>query len=123
VQLNQCCSPIPCLFFCYGLILPVLSWFCLLLFSVCRISWRIFCSGGLVVIYCFRFCLLWKTFIASPFLNDSFAGWSIRELKLCLFSFPKTSFHPLFDFKISVEKSAVIFTGLPLYIIYCFSLL
>jgi hypothetical protein len=57
VQLTQCYSLIPCLFFSYGVILPVLSWFCLLLFSVCRIPWRIFCSGGLVVICSFTLCL------------------------------------------------------------------
>jgi hypothetical protein len=40
-----------CLFFSYSLILPVLLWFCLLSSSVWRIPCRIFCSGGLVVIY------------------------------------------------------------------------
>jgi hypothetical protein len=32
-----------------------------------------FSRGDLVVIYCFSFCLLWKTFIAPSILNDSFA--------------------------------------------------
>jgi hypothetical protein len=73
------------------LVLPVLSWFCLLSFSVCRIPWRIFCSGGLVVIYCFSLCLSWKTFIAPSILNDSFAGKSILGLKLFSFSAWKTS--------------------------------
>jgi hypothetical protein len=58
VQLNQCCSLITCLFFSCGFILPVFTWFCLLSPSVCRIPCRVFCSGGLVVIYCFNFCLL-----------------------------------------------------------------
>jgi hypothetical protein len=31
-------------------------------------------SGDLVVIYCFNFCLSWKTFIPLSILNDSFAG-------------------------------------------------
>jgi hypothetical protein len=35
-------SLIPCLFFSCGLVLPVLSWFCLLSFSMCRLPWRIF---------------------------------------------------------------------------------
>jgi hypothetical protein len=30
----------------------------------------------LVVIYCFSFWLLWKTFIQPSILNESFAGWS-----------------------------------------------
>jgi hypothetical protein len=47
--------------------------FLLVSFSVCRILCRIFCSGYLLLIYCFSFCLLWKTFIAPSILNDSFA--------------------------------------------------
>jgi hypothetical protein len=35
---------------------------------------RIFCSGALVIIYYFSFCLSWKTFIVLCILNDSFAG-------------------------------------------------
>jgi hypothetical protein len=66
-QPNQCYSLITCLFFFYGLILPIFSWFCLLS-SVCRIPCRIFCSGGVVVIYCFSFCLLWKIFIVLSIL-------------------------------------------------------
>jgi hypothetical protein len=48
---------------------------CLFLSSVCRIPFRIFCSGGLVIIYCFS--LSQKTFITPSILNDSFAGQSI----------------------------------------------
>jgi hypothetical protein len=39
-------------------------WFGLLSCFVCRIPCRVFCSDGLVIIYCFSFCLLWKIFIA-----------------------------------------------------------
>jgi hypothetical protein len=28
----------------------------------------------LVVLYCFSFCLSWKTFITSSILNDHFSG-------------------------------------------------
>jgi hypothetical protein len=42
-------------------------------FFVCRIPWRIFCSGDFVVT-CFSFCLLWMTFFTLSILNDSFAG-------------------------------------------------
>jgi hypothetical protein len=120
VQLNKCYSLILCLFFSCGLMLPVFSWFCLLSFSVCRIPCRIFCSGGLVVICCSIFSLLWKTFIAPPILN-SFSGYSILGLKLFSFSDQKTSLHALLAFKVSVEKSAVILMLLPLYVI-CFFL-
>jgi hypothetical protein len=74
VQLNQCYSLIICLFFSCGLMLPVLLWFCLLSSSVCRIPCRIFCSDGLVVIYCFSFYLLWIIFITPTILSDSLVG-------------------------------------------------
>jgi hypothetical protein len=60
-----------------------------------------------VFIYCFSFCLSWKTFIALSILNDSFAGRGILGLKLFSFSIQNTSLHAL-AFKVSVEKSAVI---------------
>jgi hypothetical protein len=30
--------------------------------------------AGLGIIFCFSFCLLWKSFIALSIFNDSFAG-------------------------------------------------
>jgi hypothetical protein len=53
--------------------------------SVCRIPFRIFCSGGLVLMYCFSFHIEWKIFIPLSILNHSFAGYSVLKLKL--FSF------------------------------------
>jgi hypothetical protein len=103
------------------LILPFLSWFSLLSSSVCTIPWRIFCSGRFVVICCFSFCLLCKIFIAPSILNDSFAGWI--GLKLFSFSAQNTSLSALLAFKVSVDKSAVILMGLPLYVICFFSLM
>jgi hypothetical protein len=91
----------------------------LLSFSVFRIPWRILCSGGLVVIYCFSFCLSWKTFFSPSILNDSFARYSILGLKLFSFGTWNTSLYSLLAFKVSVEKSTVILMGLPLYVI-CF---
>jgi hypothetical protein len=41
---------------------------------LCRIPFRIFCSGVLVVIYCFTFGLSWKTFIPPSFSNDYITG-------------------------------------------------
>jgi hypothetical protein len=46
----------------------------LFLSSVCKIPFRIFYSGGLVIIYCFGVSLLWKTSNLPSNLNDSFAG-------------------------------------------------
>jgi hypothetical protein len=54
-------------------------------------------------------------------LNDSFGGLSILGLKLFSFSAWKTSLHALLAFYVSVEKTAVILMGLPLYVI-CFFL-
>jgi hypothetical protein len=75
-----------------------------------------------VGIYCFTFCLSWKTFIVPSILNDSFSGESILGLKLFSFSAWNTSLHALLAFKFSVEKSAVILMGLPFYVISFFSL-
>jgi hypothetical protein len=63
------------------------------------------------------------TFIAPCILNDSFAGKSILWLKLFSFTVQKTSLHALLSLKVSVEKSTVILIGLPLYVIYSFSLI
>jgi hypothetical protein len=104
------------------LVLHVLPWFCSLSFSVFRISWRVFCSCGLVAIYCCSFCLLFKTFIAPSILNHSFAGWSILGLKLFSFTARMTSVHALPPFKVSVEKSAVTLMAFPLYVIWFFCL-
>jgi hypothetical protein len=65
---------------------------------------------------------LWKIFFPPLILNDSFAGYCILGLKLFSFTVQNTSLHVLFAFKFSVEKSAVILMGLPLYVIYFFSL-
>jgi hypothetical protein len=61
------------------------------------------------------------TFIAPSILNDSFAGLSILELKLFSFSARKISPQALLAFNVSVEKSAVILMGLPLYVTCFFS--
>jgi hypothetical protein len=121
VQMNQCYSLTPYLFISCGLVLPVLSWFSLLSFTVCRIPWRIFSSGDLVVIYCFSFCLLWKSFVAPSILNDNFTGYTILWLKLFSFSAQSTSVYAPLAFKISVQKSTVILMSLFLYVICFFS--
>jgi hypothetical protein len=85
---------------------PFSHWFCLLLSSMLGIPWRIFHIGGLVVIYCFRFCLVWKIFISPSILNDSFAGYSFLRLKLFPFSAWDISPHTLLAFKVSFKKFA-----------------
>jgi hypothetical protein len=42
--------------------------------SLYSIPFKIFCNGGLEVIYCFNFYLSWKTFIPLSILNDSCTG-------------------------------------------------
>jgi hypothetical protein len=84
-------------FFSCCLILSVFSWFCLLSSSVCRISYRIFCSGGLVVMYCFSFCLLWKIFIAPSILMIVLLGTVPYP-----FSAWNISLHALLAFKVSI---------------------
>jgi hypothetical protein len=72
-------SLIACLFFSCGFMLPVLSWFYLLWFSMYRILCRILSSGDFVVMYCISFWLLWKIFIALSmivFLDRLFYNWS-----------------------------------------------
>jgi hypothetical protein len=110
---------ITCLF-SWDLIFPIFLWLYLFSSYVCRIPFRIFCSGGLVIIYCFSFSLSWKNFIPPSILNDSFTGYSILRLKLFSFSAQNTSPHVLPAFNVSVEKS-VIFMDLPLYVIFFLS--
>jgi hypothetical protein len=43
--------------------------------------------------------------------------------QIVFFIAQNTTLHALFDFKVSVEKSAIIFIGLPLYVICFFSLI
>jgi hypothetical protein len=52
-----------------------------------------------------------EDFYSFLILNDSLGGQSILGLKLLSFSARNTSLHALLDFKISIEKSAVILMG------------
>jgi hypothetical protein len=120
VQLNNCYFLIPSfLLLWFGTACPLIVFFA---FIYCvQNSLKNFCSGGLVVTYCFSFCLSWKTFIAPSFLSDSFAGYSILGLKL-FHSVPRIPHSMLFLLLSYIEKSAVILMGLPLYIVCFFSL-
>jgi hypothetical protein len=74
------------LFFFWELMLPILSWLCLFSSSVCRISFKIFFSAGLVVLYYISFYVSWKVLIPLSILNDKFVAYSILGLKLFTFS-------------------------------------
>jgi hypothetical protein len=52
-------------------------------------------------------------FISPSIMKDSFAGYS--NVGWQLFSFRNTSFHAFLAFEVSIHKSAVILTGLPLH--------
>jgi hypothetical protein len=73
VQLNQCYSLIPFLFYSCGLVLPALSWFCLLSLSVSE-----FLEESSVVVASWSHIVLVSAYrgrlIASSILNVSFAG-------------------------------------------------
>jgi hypothetical protein len=100
VQPNKCYCLITCLFCSCGLIFPVLSLFCLLSSSVCRIPCRIFCSGGLVVIYdrtiMSPFCESAK--MAAPPLNQFSSSKTAPPL-------PETTVHALTSFSSPFYKS------------------
>jgi hypothetical protein len=56
-----------------------------------------FCSGGLVVIYCFSFCLLWKIFIAlSTLIFGKFLNFPLNPISK--YSFYESGFYPFFFF-------------------------
>jgi hypothetical protein len=57
----------------WDFIIPMLSWLCLTLSSVCKIPLSVFLSAGCVVIYSLIFCLF-QIFTSPSIRNDSFAG-------------------------------------------------
>jgi hypothetical protein len=70
-----------------------------------------------LVVICFSFFLLWKIFVFSSIVNDSFAGQSNLGLKLFSFIPQDTSLSALLAFKVSVDKSAVTPMSLSLQVI------
>ena len=70
----------------------------------------------------FTFCLSKMFFIPPSILNDNLAGQSILDCTFFLFSTLKISCHPLLACNVSAEKSADNLTGVPLYVIFYFSL-
>ena len=68
------------------------------------------------------FCLSIKLLISPSYLNEILAGYS--NLGCGFFSFVtlSMSYHSLLAWRVSIERSAVILMGIPLWVIYCFSL-
>jgi hypothetical protein len=65
--------------------------------------------------YCLNLVLSWNIMVSISMGIESFAGYSSLGWHLCSLSICVTSAQDHLDFRISVEKSAVILIGLPLY--------
>ena len=83
---------------------------------------NICCKTGLVVLNSLNFCLSVKLFISPSILNKILAGYSNLGCRFFPFSTLNTSFHSLLACRVSVGRSTVKHTGLPLYVTCCFSL-
>ena len=87
----------------------------IILFNIC-------CKAGLVVLNSLNFCLSEKLFISRSILKEILAGYSNLGFRFFPFSTLNMSCHSLLACRVSVERSAVIFVGIPLYGIFFFSL-
>ena len=63
-----------------------------------------------------------KLLISPSYLNEILAGYSNLGCRLFFFITLSMSFHSLLARSVSIERSAVILMGIPLYAICCFSL-
>ena len=70
----------------------------------------------------FSFCLSVKLLISSSYLNEILAGYSNLGCRFFSFITLSMSCHSLLAWRVSIERSAVIFMGIPLCVICCFSL-
>ena len=60
--------------------------------------------------------LSWNTFVSTPMVIESFAGYCSLGWHLCSLSVCITSVQDLLALIVSGEKSVVILVGLPLYV-------
>ena len=67
--------------------------------------------------YCVNLVLSWNTLVSPSMVIESFAGYSSLGWHLCSLSVCITSVQDLLAFKVSGEKSGVILTGLPFYVV------
>ena len=92
------------------------------LFPVQRRSFSICWRAGLVVLSSLSFCLSVKLLISPSYLNEILAGYSNLGCRFFSFITLSMSCHSLLTWRVSIERLAVILMGIPLCVIYCFSL-
>ena len=68
------------------------------------------------------FCLSEKLLVSPSILNGILAGYSILSCRFFPFNTLNISCHSLLACRVSIERSAVILMGIPLYVICCFPL-
>ena len=66
--------------------------------------------------------LVYKALISPSYLNEILAGYSNLGCRFFSFITLSTSCHSLLAWRVSMERSAVILMGIPLWVICCFSL-
>ena len=76
----------------------------------------------MVVLNSLSFCLSVKLLRSPSYLNEILAGYSDLGCRLFSFITLSMSCHSLLAWRVSIDRSAVILMGIPLYIICCFSL-
>ena len=80
----------------------------------CNFPSNILCKAGLVVTYCLNLFLSWNILFSPLIVNNSLTGYSSLGLHPWSLSFCSTSIQDLLAFMVSIEKSGVSLTGLPL---------
>ena len=75
-----------------------------------------------MVLNSLSFCLSVKLLISPSYLNEIFAGYSNLGCRLFSFITLSMSCHSLLALRVSIERSAVILMGIPLWVICYFSL-
>ena len=75
-----------------------------------------------MVLNSLSFCLSVKLLISPSYLNDVLAGYSNLGCRFFSSITLSMSCHSLLAWRVSIERSAVILTGIPLGIVCCFSL-
>ena len=75
-----------------------------------------------MVLNSLSFCLSVKLLNSPSYLNEILAGYSNLGHRLLSFITLSMSCHSLLAWRVSIDRSAVILMGIPLCVIYCFSL-
>ena len=78
--------------------------------------------AGLVVLNSLSFWVSVKLLISPSYLNELFAGYSNLGCRFFSFITLSMSCHSVLSWRVSVERSAVILMGIPLWVNCCFSL-